>query len=263
MRRSTLEVRGVRLERQNGVTILHLDRRPANAIELPFAVDLEALLASLAASSEVAALVITGFDGVFSAGLDLRRVPFYGGTEQKAMVTVLNRLFGQLYGFPFPTVAAVNGHAIAGGLVLALACDYRVGADSPYQLGLTEVRVGVPYPVGAIAVVQAELPAPALRRFVLQGKNVLPGEALGLGVLDELQPPERVIARAVEVAQDMATLPRRSFTRIKRQLRAATLTRIEDAVAKLDDPMLESWLDAETPIAAAKMLRGKMADGES
>jgi len=153
-----------------------------------------------------------------------------------------------------PTVAAVNGHAIAGGMIILLACDYRIGADHDYKLGLTEARVGVVFPVAPMAVVQAELSGPAARVGVLLARNAGPQEALQRGALDELQPAARLLSRAREVAEEMATLPRAAYGKIKRHLRAQALAKIEDALVNQNEPMLNSWLDDETAQASAAVL---------
>ena len=92
----------------------------------------------------------------FCAGLDLKNVPFFGDADQKRLLNALNRAFCSVYSCPFPVIGAVNGHAIAGGLVLALACDWRIGADRSLLAGLTEVLVGIPYPVAAIEIARQE-----------------------------------------------------------------------------------------------------------
>ena len=85
----------------------------------------------------------------FSAGLDLKTVPGLDRLGQRRLIDALNDGFGTLYAWPKPLVAAVNGHAIAGGLILALCADWRIVADVPMQISLAEVRVGVTYPVAA------------------------------------------------------------------------------------------------------------------
>ena len=116
------------------------------------------------------------------------------------MVDGINRIFAGWYGFPRPVVAAVNGHAIAGGLILALCADYRVGVDRG-QYGVTELKAGLPYPAVAMAVVRAELHAPAARRLVLGADLVDAKEALDAGAFDELAEPDQVLHRATEVAR--------------------------------------------------------------
>ena len=111
--------------------------------------------------------------------------PASAWAAQRAMVGGINRLFAGWYGFPRPVVCAVNGHAIAGGLILALCADRRVGTHHG-RYGLTELAVGIPYPVVALAVVRAELTVAAARRLALGAELVGPREALELGCLDEL-----------------------------------------------------------------------------
>src|SRR5262249_52966108 len=153
----------------------------------------------------------------FCAGLDLMRVPLYGPAEQRAMVTAINQMITALYACPLPVVAAVNGHAIAGGLILTLACDYRIGTTAACQLGITEARAGIPFPAAAMAVLQAELTPAAARVLTLRARSVDPTAALAAGILDELQPPERMLPAALAVAHELAGIPRDAYARIKHQ----------------------------------------------
>ena len=117
----------IHVESTDGIALVRFERPPANAIELESAVALEETLARLEADVETRAVVLTGHGEFFSAGLDLKVVPTYGPEQQRTMVMAINRLLGRLYGLGLPAVAAVNGHAIAGGLVVVLACDVRIG----------------------------------------------------------------------------------------------------------------------------------------
>ena len=198
--------------------------------------------------------MLTGHGEFFSAGLDLKVVPTYGPEQQRTMVMAINRLVGRLYGLRLPTVAAVNGHAIAGGLVVVLACDFRIGRRGSYRLGLTETRAAVPYPVAAMTVVTTELAPAVARRAVLLARNGTPENALADGILDEVQDGEAIIARALDVARELAALPRSAYASIKRQLRATALERIAAVLATGADPLVETWLGAETASAAAELL---------
>ena len=198
--------------------------------------------------------MLTGHGEFFSAGLDLKVVPTYGPEQQRTMVMAINRLVGRLYGLGLPTVAAVNGHAIAGGLVVVLACDFRIGRRGSYRLGLTETRAAVPYPVAAMTVVTTELAPAVARRAVLLARNGTPENALADGILDEVQDGEAIIARALDVARELAALPRSAYASIKRQLRATALERIAAVLATGADPLVETWLGAETASAAAELL---------
>ncbi len=247
----------IHIETAGRIAVLRLDRPPANAIDLDLAEAFETTLATIEDRDETDALVITGSGRCFSAGLDLKAVPTYDRTQQQEMVMSVNRMFGRLYGLPLPTIAAVNGHAIAGGVILTLACDYRIGAEEDYKLGLAEARVGVVYPVAAMTIVKAELAPATAKTMVLTARNYGPREALEMGVLDELQPPDRLLARAMEVAAEMAALPRSAYRRIKRGLRAQALALIDDAISNRNEPMLDSWLSDETRTASAEALKRK------
>ena len=161
------------------------------------------------------------------------------------MIMGINRMVAAWYGFPRPVVGAVNGHAIAGGIVLALCADYRVGAKQG-KLGLTETRVGVPYPANALGVVKAELSPPAARYLVLRAHLVEPPEALELGLVDELADPPVVLERAIEMAAELGDLPSDAYATVKRQLRGPALAEMQRVVESGTDPLAQGWLSAET-----------------
>ena len=190
------------------------------------------------------AVVITGRDGFFSAGLDLNLVPTLDPAGQAEMIMAINRMVATWYGFPRPVVGAINGHAIAGGIVLALCADYRVGSTQG-KLGLTETRVGVPYPANALAVVQAELTPPAARYLVLRAHLVEPPEALELGMLDALADPPDVLDRALEMAAELGDMPSDAYATVKRQLRGEVLAAMQQVVESGTDQLAQGWLSAE------------------
>jgi enoyl-CoA hydratase len=244
--------RHLAIEERGEVALVRIDRPPANAMDLELLEEGARALEELRAS-DPGAVVITGRNGYFSAGVDLKVAPTLDAEGQRAMVDGINRLFGGWYGFPRPLVCAVNGHAIAGGLILALCGDHRVGATHG-KLGVTELRAGIPYPAAAMLVVKAELSPPVARRLVLGAGLVEPEEGLALGLVDELQPDERLLDRALEVAGELAALPRAAYVQVKRQLRGDTLARVERVLAGEADPVAASWLGDETAGAAAGLL---------
>lgn len=231
-----------------------MSKPPVNAIDLELAAALGGELERLGSDGDVRALVLGGLAGCFSAGLDLKALPRLSVEEQKELLLTFGRMILNLYRFPRPVVASVDGHAIAGGLILTIACDYRVGGDGDYRLGLTEVQVGVPFPIAPLRLVQAELGPDVARRLVLTSRTAGPREALSWGALDELRPPGEVDGRALEVAAALAALPPVSYTRTKQLLRAETIDRMEDAVERQSDPALAGWLTPESVSAAARVL---------
>ena len=232
----------VTVDKVERATILKIDRPPANAMDLELLEQLVGALRRIAADPP-AALVVTGREGFFSAGVDLKAVPAYGADQNRRMVTAINDMVLACYPLPFPVVAAVTGHAIAGGLVLALCADIRIASMSG-RYGLTEIKVGVPYPQAALGVVRAELPPHAARRLVFDNRLIGAQECLRLGVVDEALAAEQVLARALGVANEMSTFPREIYARTKLELRGATWERLRTAARA--DPLLADWARAES-----------------
>ena len=225
---------------REGVTVLTVDRPPVNAMDLEFLGDLVEAV-ERRAEEVPPAVVLAGRPGFFSAGVDLKVVPGYGRAEQRRMVEGINRMAIGVYGLSCPVVCAITGHAIAGGFVLAVCGDHRV-ASTEGRYGLTEVKVGVPYPQAAIGVVRAELTAAAARVLVLGNRLVDAGECVRVGAFDEAVAPDAVIDRAVAVARELAALPAGVYARTKAELRSATLASLRAAAEH--DPLLEGWVDS-------------------
>jgi enoyl-CoA hydratase len=222
----------------DGIVTVVAGRPPANAMDVGLLDDLVRAIEEVAADPP-AAVVLAGRPGFFSAGADLKAIPSYGPDEQRAMVEGINRMALGVYALPCPVVGAITGHAIAGGLVLALCTDLRV-ASSEGRYGLTEVKVGVPYPQAAIGVVEAELPAPAARLLAFGNALHDAQTCLRLGVFDEVVAPDGVLPRALEIAGELAAMPGEVYGRTKRDLRGATIERLRAAAS--DDPLLARWV---------------------
>jgi enoyl-CoA hydratase len=226
-----------REERAGGVVVLTLDRPPVNALETSFVRDLAAALE--AESREAQALVLTGAGNAFSAGVDTKAAATLDREGQHAGVKAINSLVTTLFGLPLPVVAAVNGHALGGGLIVPLACDVLVATTrADCKLGLTEVVAGVPFPAAPLVVCRHWLSAHAYNNLCLTGRVIGPEEALALGVVDELAAPQRLVERASEVAAELAGYP--SYARVKDQVRATARAEMRQAVAQ--DPLLTGWL---------------------
>lgn len=240
----------------DGIVVVTFARPPVNAMDAGLLEELAALFDRLAGDPGVRAGVITGEGRVFSAGLDLKLLPTLDKAGQHRLIAAMNDGFGTLYAWPKPLVVAVNGHAIAGGTVVALCGDWRLVADVPLKASLAEVRVGVPFPVSALEIARGELAPTAARRMVLFGEELDPARAIELQVFDECVPADVLLARAVACAEEKAKLPPRAFALIKRQLRGAALARIAAARAGDAEPRYAGWVGEETYRAAAAALRG-------
>ena len=221
------------------VAVLTVDRPPMNAMNLELLNEVVAAIEALAADAP-AALVIAGRDGCFSAGVDLKAVPGYDAAQQREMVAAINAMALGVYGLAFPVVGAITGHAIAGGMVLALCTDVRVAASAG-RYGVTEIKVGVSYPQAAIGVVRAELASHAARRLVLRSDLVDAAQCLALGVFDEVLEPTAVLPRAIELATELATFDAETYARTKHELRGEAIAAL--GVAAAADPLLDRWIN--------------------
>lgn len=232
----------IELERSGGGPLVaRLDRPPVNALDLEL---VQAITAAIARAIEdrAPAIVLTGAGRCFSAGIDTKVVPSYTQEQARAAVGAINAMVSTVYAAPVPVVAALNGHALGGGLVLALACDVRVASAGHYRLALNEVTAGVPFPAGPLTVVRAELDAPVARELCLSGRVIGPEEALALRVVDELAEPARLLDVALARAAELASP--RVYETVKRQLRGPVAEELERIATSGDDPLLRDWPQA-------------------
>ena len=245
----------IKRRRIESIEVVTLARPPANALDIETTEEIGATFETIASDDSVRAAILTGDGKAFCAGLDLKLVPQYGPTEQRRLLDAINRMVLATYGCPMPVIGAINGHAIAGGFVLAICCDWKIVTDSPLQAGLTEVRVGVPYPAAAIEVVRSELPARVARELALFGRNLSGTDAFAAGIFDESVPHNRLFDRAMEKAKESAELPRHTFATIKHQLRKRALETCHAAVSGEGEPMRDRWMQADAAAASRILSR--------
>jgi enoyl-CoA hydratase len=210
----------IEIDHRDGVSILRLDRPPVNAMDVELLAALTAAMRGLDGP-----VVITGTGRTFSAGVDLRRVLGEDGAYAERLLAALADAFRAVFDHPAPTVAALNGAAVAGGCVLALACDVRLMAAG--RIGLTELAVGVPFPGAGVAVARHALGS-AAARVVLRAQTFDVEEAVRLGLVDEQVPGEALLGRALSLAAGMAPAPA-AYALVKRQLHEPVTAALADA----------------------------------
>jgi enoyl-CoA hydratase len=229
----------------DGVTVVRLRHGKVNAL------DLELVRAITAAMRDVEpgrALVITGAGSAFSAGVDLRRLAGGGPEYAREFLPALSAMFLAIFDHPGPALAAVNGHAIAGGCVMAAACDVRVMAAG--TIGLTEVSAGVPFPPAALEIMR-HAAGPALGELVLTAAPLDAVAARSAGLIDAVEAPEALLDSVIARARAMLRLPAEVFAFSKRQLQRPARERIAAAGADADavQAMWESLHTRETVTA--------------
>lgn len=226
----------VALEPADGIVRIRLERPPVNALDLDMILALERIFRSL---DQTAPVVITGSAGAFSAGEDTKAFAEGDASYKRELILAITRMTAAALALPVPLVAAVNGHALGSGLVLALCADYRIAVDGQgARFGLTEARAGIAFPAGPLAIIGHELPPAMLRQLTLSSLTVTSSDLYILRVFDEVMPLEPLLERADTVARDMMTQP--VFTVVKRQMRGALVDHVAALAHMDDDPLLEA-----------------------
>ncbi len=203
-----------------------------------------------------APLLVRGAGDAFSAGLDLKEV---AGSDLEAMrrfLATLEEMVEALYGYPGPMVAAVNGHAIAGGCVIALCAEHRVGPTNPrVRIGLNEVALGVEFPPKTLAMVRRRVPPRAVERVVLGAALFPPAEALALNLVDELADDPVAIGRAV--LERLAAHPAVAYRETKRALRDGGLPAHGEDWRQFQAEALPRWAGDEVKATLRTVLGGR------
>ncbi|NUU23878.1 MAG: enoyl-CoA hydratase/isomerase family protein, partial [Streptomycetaceae bacterium] len=225
--------------------VVRLAHGKVNALDVELCREIERTARELDAPDGPArAVVLTGSGRAFSAGVDLKRIVDGGGAYVAAFLPALTGAFRSLFDLGKPVVAAVNGHAIAGGCVLAAACDHRVMASGPGTIGVPELRVGVPFPASALEIMRFALGPVGAHRAILDGANHGPEAALALGLVDELTSPDALLDHALAAADRLsANIPADTFRYTKAQLRHEANERIDRSA---EVGLADLWTTAAT-----------------
>jgi enoyl-CoA hydratase/carnithine racemase len=212
-----------RLEVDDGVGVIRLDRPPANAIDLTMGLALQDAIREAAERDDVGALVVWGGRKIFAAGADIRAMATWGPDEVKPSVDALGGACDLLEEITKPSIAAVNGFALGGGLELALGCDLRYLADDA-RVGQPEIGIGVIPGAGGTQRLVPMIGVGRTRELVYLGRQVDAEEALRIGLAEKVVPADEVFQAAVEDARALANGPRQALAAAKLAIRAAVGT---------------------------------------
>ena len=238
-------------ELDGSTAIVKLARGKGNAMNLEL---LEAIIAEFneLADHEVRAVVLTSGGPIFSAGVDLPRIASGGRAYLEAFLPALSRFVEVMLRFPKPVVAAVGGHAIAGGCIAALASDYRIMAQGKPTIGLTEMLVGVPFPTLIFELVRQRVAPNFLREIVFTGATYTAEEARYRGLVDEAVDADRLMARSLEIAQQFGKILPEAFRITKDQLCRPIFDRCQQPADEIEPKILDAWSSPE----ASQAIRG-------
>jgi len=238
----------ISVEEHGDIGIVRLENGQVNVLDLDL---LRALTETFRSQAGAGALVLTGAGRAFSAGVDLRRILDGGREYAAAFLPALSTAFRTVFDHPRPVVAAVNGHAIAGGCILVAACDVRL--MSAGTIGVTELPVGVPFPPSALETLRFAV-GPATARLVLTGQTLSPADAAAVGLVDEVVDPASLLDEALSRARQLANIPTETFRLTKAQLRGRTSERIDADEVAYADRLLDAWTGVPARRAISRYL---------
>jgi enoyl-CoA hydratase len=214
----------IEVTEREGVAVLRMADGKANAMSLEFC---EALTARLGEVSSARAVVVTGTGRIFSAGVDLKRLLDGGVPYIGRFLPALRTMLAAVFSHPKPVVAAINGHAVAGGCVLACAADRRFMARDAGRIGATELLVGVAFPSVALEIMRCAMAPQYFEDAIFSGATYTPPEAVARGMVHDIVDPHALLDHAMAAAQTLAALSPAAFALTKRQMRQPALERLE------------------------------------
>jgi enoyl-CoA hydratase/carnithine racemase len=231
----------IQTELDNGIAEIHLHRGVTNAIHPNLIADLDAVLDEIVPDGRVRGLVLTGGEKFFSIGFDLPYLLTLPEPAFGAFYHSFNILCLKLYRLPLPTVAALCGHATAGGCILALCCDYRLMAEGHKLIGLNEIKLGLPVPFPADRMLHALVGTRIARQVLETGDFFESRAALELGLVDRIFPLKDLIPEARKLAGSLAAAPGEAYSLIKSNRVTPTLQAIETGLTEHEKLFVHSW----------------------
>lgn len=210
----------------DGIAIVTMDDGAANALG-PARFD-ELTTAFDDAGDDVTGFVITGRPGMTTAGLDLKFMQRAGRDGVADLLIRFGRAMMQIWTEPRPTVMAANGHTVAAGTMLAMACDHAVAAEGPFWWGLTETQINFTIPEFGLALARANVRNDLIEDLLLPGAKVDAARAVEVGFADELAAPDEVVQRSIDHVRALTQLPSQAYAETKDRLRGATARAVID-----------------------------------
>lgn len=230
------------VERDDGVCLLTLNRGTTNAINQDLVTTLAETLGTMREDPDARAVVLTTHnEKFFSIGFDIPELLGLTRKDFASFYRSFNRLCIDLYTFPKPTVAGIKGHAVAGGCILTICCDYRIIAEGRKLMGLNEIKLGVPIPYPAHLIVRELLGFRNARDLFDTGDFFEAERLLEIGLVDEVVSLDQVLPRSTEKARSLGESPRSASEMIKRNRVESVESRILEQLADREEFFIECW----------------------
>lgn len=227
------------LHTREHITTVTLSRGKVNAINEAFVTEGLANFERLRQDSQTKAVILTGQGKFFSFGLD---IPELYGLSPEAMTAFIRKfcqLYHDIFMFPKPVIGAINGHAIAGGCILAVACERRIMTDGSGKIALNEVTFGASLFAGAVAMLRYTVGNKNAEKILLTGTMFSAAEALEMGFAERLVPEAELLDQAAELARSLADNSGPNYASLKRLARGP----VAENYRKLEDQSIREWID--------------------
>jgi enoyl-CoA hydratase/carnithine racemase len=245
----------IQVHRQDEIAVVALARGVTNAIDGALVAQLSAALRLAARDPQVRALVLASSNSkFFSIGFDIPSLYDLPEGEFAQFYDAFNLVCMELYSLPKPSVALLSGHALAGGCILALCCDRRIIAGGRKLMGLNEVKLGVPVPFIAECILRQLTRGREARDVLETGEFYLPDQLLAMGLVDAIEPADRLLAAAMQTARSLGSPPLSAYAAIKRSRLEPLQEQVSAKLEQRNRVFIESWFSPE----ARQLLRVAM-----
>jgi enoyl-CoA hydratase/carnithine racemase len=237
----------ISLDRDGQIATLTLNRGVTNALNLEFINEFASLIQEIKADETIRGLLLeSSNDKFFCIGLDLPQLISLSRSEFTGFYRSFNRICLELYAMPKPTIAVITGHAIAGGCILALLCDYRYIAEGRKLMGLNEIQLGVPVPFIADCILRDLVGVRYSREIMETGDFYPPDQTLQMGMVDKVLPLEEVRSTAREKIDLLSEMPSQAFAMIKTNRVEGVVQQVTKKNAAKDAAFIDRWYADDT-----------------
>jgi enoyl-CoA hydratase/carnithine racemase len=244
----------IHIEYKDDVAVIRLANSVTNPINLQLVTELKEGLQTIKKDSIGGVVLTSSNSKFFSIGFDIPSLYNLSKKDFAVFYQRFNQMCIDLYTLPIPTVASVTGHAVAGGCILAVCCDYRVIAEGRKLMGLNEVKLGVPIPYPADCILRSLVGTRVARDIVDTGEFYPSEKLLQMGVVDCVVPLPDVLPKSIEMAHVLGGLPRKAFAMIKRNRIERIEEQILQRLGEKEQFFMECWFSTE----ARKRLKDAM-----
>jgi enoyl-CoA hydratase/carnithine racemase len=240
-------MKNIEVVSSDGVAVVKLSRNITNAINLELIRDLSGFLKAAWDDTKISGLVLTSAnEKFFSIGFDIPGLIDLEEKDFAEFYQAFNRLCMEMYAFRKPIVAAITGHAVAGGCILAICCDYRFISEGKKLMGLNEIKLGVPLPYPADCILRQIVDDRSVRKILDTGDFFPPAETLKMGLVDAVKSLQEVVPAAIEKVKSVASLSLGAFRVIKQNRTERVAAQIRAKLVEKEKIFIDLWYTPET-----------------